>query len=307
MGEMATISVGAAIGEGFSLIRRQPGAVALWALLAFGFLALRAALYAPFYGALFAQMAHGARSANGSPDIQALLPQLQQMQAFGLLFSLASLLLNSVLICGVYRAVLHPEKSAFGYLRVGAAELFLFVFAIGVLIVFFVALLVAMIPVGIVVAFAAQGSPGGAVAVGVIAGVLILIAAIYLFLRLALVGPMMVDDGQFHLGDAWALTRGKAGSLFLIALTLVVMLIVAELVIVAVGAGVLGAATGGFTEIPALVKQGLAAVVSRLAPGLAVVALGWLLLVGCAIPVFYAPWARVYRDLKHTDLAAAFS
>ena len=63
-------------------------------------------------------------------------------------------------------------------------------------------------------------------------GVLVLIVGlIYVLLRFAFVVPMMVDDGQFHLFDAWSLTKGHVGSLFVIGLCLVRIAIAAELVL----------------------------------------------------------------------------
>jgi hypothetical protein len=40
---------------------------------------------------------------------------------------------------------------------------------------------------------------------------------------------------------------------------------------------------------------------------MAVGGLGWLALVACMLPVVNAPWARAYRSLKQSDVAATFS
>lgn len=306
-GDMATISVGGAAGEGFSVIRRHPGAVAIWALLVVGLLAFRIAVSVPIYVTLFARMAHGAVGGGASPDITALLPQLQQAQALGFLLSLASLFVNTVVICAVYRAVLRPEQNQFGYLRVGSAELFLCVFTIGAIIAFVIAAIVVAIPLALIGAIVAHGSPGGGAVFGAMAAIAVLVGATYLILRISLIGPMMVDDGQFHLGEAWALTRGKVGSLFLIALLLVIMILTAEIVLVGIGAGLVGAMALGIGQVQTLAQQSPAALLSRFAPVLLVEGVGWIVLIAVVMPVFAAPWARAYRDLRQTDVAAAFS
>jgi hypothetical protein len=300
---MGAISVSGAVGEGFSLIRRQPGAVALWALVTVGFLVVRVAVSLPIYLAMFAQMARG----GGTPDMTAMLPQLQQTQALGLLLSLVSLMLGAVVTCAVFRAVLHPEQSAFGYLRVGSAEIFLFVFIIAAIIVFIIGAVVVTIPLAIMGGLIAQSAPAGAAIFGIIAVCAVLAGVIYLLLRFSLIGPMMVDDGQFNLGAAWALTRGKVGSLFLIALLLLVVILVAEVVLVGVGIAVLGAATVGFTQLQSLAQGPPQAIFAQLGPVLGVLGVLWLVFVAGAMPILYAPWARAYRDLKQNDLAAAFS
>ena len=304
---MATISVGNAVGEGFSLIRRRPGAVALWAVLVLGMLVARFAAYMPLYAARIAQWSHGGGAgASAQPDFSTLLPQMLQAQALGLLLGLVSLFVNTVVVCAIYRAVLRPEESRFGYLRVGSAELFLFVFIIAVAIVFVMGALVAAIPIALIGVLVGHGSAASGVFFGVVVGIGAVVVVIYLALRLALVGPMMVDDGQFHLGDAWALTRGKAGSLFLIALLLVVIVLVAEIVAAGTGFALLGAMTGGFSQWQSVGQTPLT-VLSRLAPVLVVEAVAWIVLISCALPVMSAPWARAYRDLKPADPAAAFS
>jgi hypothetical protein len=212
-----------------------------------------------------------------------------------------------VLICGVFRAVLHPEDRRYAYLRIGAAELVLALLFIVVVVLFFIAVLVAAIPIGIIAGIIAQGSPAAAIGFGIIAGVLAFAVMIYFGLRLSFITPMMIDDGQFRLGEAWGLTKGRVGSLFLIALLLVVIVLVCEMVLFGVSVAVLGATVGGFDQLKTFFLQTPRAILERLTPVLVIGGLGWLVLFCCALPIFYAPWARAYRDLKQTDLASTFS
>ncbi|HEX4181619.1 MAG TPA: hypothetical protein VHY32_12590 [Caulobacteraceae bacterium] len=299
---MAAISVGGAVTSGFSLIRREPAAVAIWAVLLFAFFALRILANLPVYRAFMGQLGHG-----GTPNMQALLPQIQQAQALGLLLSIGSLALNTMLACAIFRAVLHPEQRGFAYLKFGAAELFLFIFTIGVAIAFFIALLVVMIPVAIIVGLTASQSPATGASIAVVAGFAVLIAGIYLALRLSLLGPMMVDEGEFRFGEAWSLTRGKVGALFLIGLMLFVMAIVAEFVVGGVCIGLFVSAAGGLANMRTFFQQPGPAILASLGSVLAVGGLFFLVLIAVALPVLFAPWACAYRDLRRSDLAAAFS
>ena len=81
---------------------------------------------------------------------------------------------------------------------------------------------------------------------------------------------MMVDDGKFHLTEAWALTRGKVASLFAMALVVFLILAAAELVIglilAAIGMGVLSSMAGGLSGLPAPSSSRPPAAVRQVAP-----------------------------------------
>ena len=304
---MATISVGGAIGGGFSLIRREPVAVVIWAAILVGFSVLRLLVYLPLYGALANQFGR----TGSTPDIQAMLPQMQQAQAFGLLLSIVGIGLNTMLACAVFRAILRPEDRGFVYLKFGSTELLLFVFTIGAFIALFIGLLVLLIPVGIIAGIAAAASgPANVAATGVFVLIGLLMSfgvMLYFALRLSLLGPLMVDENQFRIGEAWALTKGKVGSLFLIGLVLFLMLVVAELVTFGVGAGLLFASIGGIANLRGSFQQSGPEILAHFAPVIGVVGLLFVLLIAIFLPVAIAPWALAYRDLKKVDLAAAFS
>jgi hypothetical protein len=129
-------------------------------------------------------------------------------------------------------------------------------------------------------------------------------------LRFAFVGPMMVDDGKFHLVESWRLSRGKVGSLFLIALSLFGIALAGEMVLLALVFGVgfasLSAIAGGLQNLPAFFQQPPAALMSKLAPFLGVYMAAFIPLSGCLVAIFGAPWASAYRDLK-PDLSEAFA
>ena len=94
-------------------------------------------------------------------------------------------------------------------------------------------------------------------------------------------------------------------ALFLIGLILVVLAIVAEMVLFSVSIAVLAAATGGFNPA-AFQNTSPQEFLSRTAPALGVFGAGLLLLIAVITPVFIAPWARAYRDVRQADVAATF-
>jgi hypothetical protein len=129
-----------------------------------------------------------------------------------------------------------------------------------------------------------------------------MVALVLVGLRFVFVGPMMVDDGKFHLMESWTLTKGHVGALFVIGLGLVAVAIAVEMVVGALMLG-LGAAgffgiAGGVQGLPAFLKLSPSEMLSRLAPLLGVYLVALIPIQGCLLAIFGAPWARAYRDLR---------
>jgi hypothetical protein len=310
---MAKISVGAAVGAGFGLIARRPLAVLAWGLPPTLFQVIVFSLIGPIYLSMISQMIASGGAA-GTSSVMAMQPQLMQVQGLVQLLNLAQLFVSAVVYCAVFRAVLHPEKSAFGYFRVGAAELFLALLIFGAIIVWVIALIVVMIPVGILIAVVAVASHGAGAGLAILIPLIILalmIGIAFIALRFSFVGPMMVEDGKFHLFESWTLTRGRMGSLLLLALSLFGVFILLEIVIVAVlfgvGAAAIGA-VGGVSELSALFRQSPRALLARIWPVLAVYAVLMVPVTGCALAIAGAPFARAYKDvaLDPADASSAF-
>lgn len=304
---MAEIAVGGAINEGFSLIRRHPGSVLLWGLARMALAAAVVALYVPVYFSVF----QAARAGAGVAAFQSN-PQLMQAQSLSYIFNILQLGVSAVISCAAFRAVLHPERSRFAYLRVGAVEFYVAVLLIGAGFVLGVGLIGVILVAAIVIALlSVMHLVVVAVIVGILATIAAVAAAIYFGLRFSMVGPMIVEDGKFHLGESWALTKGHVGSLFMIGLLLFVVAIVAEIILLivlaAVGAGAVAAIAGGFQNLPVFFQQPPQVLLSRLGPVLIIAAIIWIPFVGCLTAIMAAPWARAYRDLQPPDLAATFS
>ena len=311
---MAEISIGSALGAGFQLIGRRPVAVLVWGALRVVFGVAVLAVYAPVVMSIFTEALQNAQAGGGTAQSQAAVAQMMShlmvLQGAGYLAQIVGLFLSAIIYCAICRAVVHPERSAFAYLRLGAPEFFVAVisFAAGIAAVF--ALIIGMIPFVIVIAIlAAQKAVVAIVVVVALAALVLLAAVIYLALRFAFVIPMIVDDGQFHLFDAWSLTRGHVGALFVIGLGLVGMAIVAELVVATLGftaahAAIVGHAVDRQTLV-AFLALGPAAIAARLAPWLIAFAVVAIPVGGCVTTILLAPWARAYRDVSPPALPAA--
>jgi hypothetical protein len=303
-GAMAEISVGGAVGAGFGLIARKPLAVLVWGLLRVGFLVAVLAIYAPVFMGMFAEIARSAQTGE-KPDptmMNGMVSQMMLVQGLGFLAQILGLLLSAVSICAVTRAIIQPERSAFAYLRVGAAELFIAVLAFGAGFVLAFCLILAIIPFAILIGILiAAHQAAAAWIVGGLGVLTLIVGGIYVAARLAFVASMMVEDGQFHLFDAWTLTKGHVGSIvltgFLLMLVAIALGLVLDIVFVGLGAGVLSVAAGGLDHLQTFFAKPPATIVATLAPSLILLALLIIPIQGCAMAIFYAPWARAYRDV----------
>lgn len=302
---MSGISVGAALGEGFGLIRRRPVSVLAWGAILVGVQVAGYLLFAPYYLSVFGALLEGATQSGGGA-LQALAsPDMQQVRGLQQLFNFVQLFVTVILYCAVFRAVVHPERSSFAYLRVGAPEFFLAILGVAAFIALVIGLVIVIIPVAIFsgVFIGATGQGGGmAAALFILAVVFVAMFAAVILLgpRFAVVGPMMVADGRFHLFESWTLTRGRLGNLLLVALALFALFLVIDIVLAAllIGAGAAAVQSlGGPAAAVALLRQSPQALLPRLAPVILVYAVIHVPLSGCLLAIGGAPWARVYRDL----------
>jgi hypothetical protein len=306
---MAEISVGAAVGAGFGLIRRKPLTVLAWGVVP---MLITAVIYAVLAPAYFAMLAVALRQGSTAYLNPALTARAAQLQPLVWLINILSVFINAAISCAVFRSILRPEQAGFAYFKLGASELLLgiYLFSLGVAAV--IGLLITMIPLGILIGIlVAMHAAVVAAIVGIVAGFAIVVAAIYLLLRLSLIGPALVDTGQLGLTEAWAMTQGKAASLLAVALLLFALLLVGYVLVGIVGAivgiGSLAAVAGGLHQLPALF-QNPGGLMGRLAPLLIMFGLLFIPVLGAVQAVVNAPWARAYMDLRpQRDIAETFA
>ncbi len=282
--------------EGFRLAGRRPVSFLVWTL--FNAAILGAILYAIQWA-----IGRGMRlELQRPPTAQDLMALLGPVLLYALAAMLVLLVVVSIQVCAIYRAVLRPARPGLAYLRLGGAELGLILLQIILMLLVWIAEAVC---IGVIVAVSASALQLMAkVLVGMLIGAALVALLLFLFVRLSLAGPVLVADGRLDLGKAWRLSRGRFWSLF--GMGLLSLLLAAAVSMVA----------------QALLRPFSAIILAELAPlGLRLPRLGWpdlpsliqspvllgvfgvlgILAVTLQSIVQHAPWAAAYRDLGAAD------
>ncbi len=196
--------------EGFRISRERPLAILIWAVAYFlSSVVQQAALIGGGFGPLTEQLRRSFGNLTPqaeqqiSPLIQKNFPVLLGFVVIGLFFTI-------IMSTAVLRAVLRPAESRFGYLRLSRDELrqfglFLMIAGIGLLYLFVIAL------VSAIVGGLAQSLGGGPVSMllNLLLSAATLCALIYPAIRLSLAPAMTFADGRISLFRSWALTNGR--------------------------------------------------------------------------------------------------
>jgi len=220
---MAT--VGSILEGAFGLVRRRPGAVAIWGLT-----------YIVGSVAIMGVMVLLLGSASGfAPQPGAEFSSGMAGGFFGtlILFYVLYALLSVVLINAVYRAILRPNDTAFASLRVGSDEFRMLgltiLFVIGMIILYFISAL-AMMMIGGGLGLAVGRSPGVAVLVSVLLMLGFLGFWIWLSVRVSLIFPMTFHRRRFAIDEGWALGRGRFWTMFGAYLVVWIVIIAVSLI-----------------------------------------------------------------------------
>ncbi len=217
--------------EGFRIIRREPMTLAVWTVALLVFSLAYMALIMPMMAPAMALAPAGGPLARADP---AMVPQMMAVMARVYAIMVPVLLIfSAVSNAAVYRAVLRPEETGFGRLRLGGDELRLLGLYV-LLGLLFVGVYLAMIIVAVIpmVIAAMVFHTQGLLAVAAASFVAILIVAsvlIWIGVRLSLAGPMTFAKGRISLFKSWPLTKGRFWSLlgcYLIVFVLVLVLYV---------------------------------------------------------------------------------
>jgi membrane protease YdiL (CAAX protease family) len=279
---MGKLSIGSAALEGLRLIGRRPSAILAWAL-AYFLLGI-----VPAFAWAWHRAQLGAAHDNLAQSISLLTSSAQWV----------TLPASAVLYTAIYRAVLAPDQTSLASLRLGAAELRQFL------------LLLLRIGVIFALAFACAFGAGFAVGLGAIipkpAGwvvqvtgvVVMLAAAIVVWLRLSMAPPMTFAEGRFRFFESWAFTRRRTGSLFALLLLVILTSIVVYLLFFVTLMGLLEVIAGMLRwradQVGSVVARAPGV---RDAPWLVVAGFAYSLLIVAVQCIATAPWARAYRAL----------
>jgi hypothetical protein len=167
----------------------------------------------------------------GQSDPAAALQQAPQQFLIGVVSFVAGVMAMVALL----RVVIFGDRKPglFVYLWLGGAELRLILVTILLVIAFIAAMLGVGLAFGILAAIAAAAAPLALLLP--IAALAILIAAIWVPLRLSLIGPVVVGENNLGVERSWALTKGNAlRMLGVLLLTYLPYVIVSWIVLIAI-------------------------------------------------------------------------
>lgn len=300
---MREFSVAEAITAGFRLIGRDPVAFLAWTLV-YGVVGLLPQFFGMMMG--FNAMTTLGSAATPEAMTEAMAP-LQRLQPISIISSTVSGLL---LYGAIYRAVLFPDDRRFLYLRLGGRELWMALTFVTVFIIAMVGMVVMILPFVLIIGVAAAGgaATGGVGALIAIPLFLLLFAVVvWVAIRLSLAMPMAFAERTFRIPEAWRQTKGQAGRIFLVMLGVVGLLILTEVLLFALGAGLFSLFMP-LSEMGRLFTQNPAQLFSKIHPAAwALVAVIWALFGTWSVAMFSAPLAEIYRALNGPDHADVFS
>ena len=221
---------------------------------------------------------------------------------------LFTIVTHTLLVGAIYRAVLQPQDSRFGYLRLSRQELWLGLTILVFYILMILMVVAAVIPLAVVAAVAGgdNGGAGGATTLVImLLAVVACVAVVWVMLRLSLAVPMSFAQSRFLPVESWSLTRGHAFKMFLVALALVVIVWLLELVLVGSFWGaIIGQALGGGSW-QALLDMPPAEIARRVGPLIAGLAIVGSVLGMAVYAIIVAPWASIYAQLTAAPEATA--
>jgi hypothetical protein len=211
------------------------------------------------------------------------------------------LFINAVITTAANRAVLEPEASSFGYLRIGASELRMMVVSFVVALIIFCAYIAAAIVGGLVLAAVGMAARGSAAAAGV--GVVIFVGVIlttviYLATRFALAPAQTLDTRSINIFGSWGLTKGHAGKIFVVYLLCGLIVAAIYLVLVVAMLAIVGVSATGVAALTA-VQPTLTSMAAVFAPA----SLAYFVVVGLIGALVFAilltPGAFMYQRIAN--------
>ena len=311
---MAGFSYLQAIGAGFGVIRRKPWAVLAWAgaylVLAALPLLLIISQVLPDAVATYRDAAH-ALAHGAAPDPAKAMALSARFSGLQPLILLIQLVAYTILIGAVFRAVLEPQASRWGYLRVGRRELWLglalVVFVLVAVVLAFTLLVVLGVAGAVGVTAAHNGHPPGPWAYPLLKliQVVSVLTIFWAMMRLSMALPMSFAENRFVFYEAWGLTRRQNVKLFLVGLTLFAVLVASDL------AGTMALQMLLLQRLPHATawREALhgppAEVARRLTPIMAGVTVVGSVLGMFLFAVLIAPFAKIYRQLTDAPKPAA--
>lgn len=288
-----TFSITKAAFEGFRVMRRAPVAVVMWGVTYFVCIAL---ILLAASGAVFSMV-----SAIGDAE-----PTAAESFRIGSSVVLAyliaiplSVVAASIVVAATCRAVLTPKKPGFFFMRLGGAEFRLMgaymLIALGVIAAMLLIFGIASAVIGGTTAMSdASAIPHWTMALIYPAYFGFIFFYVWISVRLSLLGPITVAEGQFAIGRAWAASRGR----FWVLLDLAAATVVRWFVLYAVAITIFSVlALASFDVIPDINEMDPSQVTRTVLPLMAVGAVLFAGFAALQFTVLSTPFAVFYRDV----------
>ncbi len=293
---MATFSPTDAAFEGFRITRERPQTLLVWAVAYLAVSLLMAFGLITFFGQTLTELE--AMSAAAENDPAQAVALMQAMAPFYAVVIPVGLIIISVWTAAVYRIVLRPHDTGFGYMKLGADELRLVVLMFIYVLLAMAFTFVVIFAAGILAAAASVA--GGAVAglLGVVIFLAVMSSFVFVGVRLSLAGPMTFAEQRLRVFGSWTLTRGhfwRLAGAYVLSIILALVVVLLGMVIYAAVAAVL---VGGNIEAVGQVFQpDMTSVGAYFTPAMLIYVIFGAFLGAVQNAVVYAPAAVAYREL----------
>lgn len=285
--------------EGFRVVRRKPVVVLFWSAVYLAVFAATFLIGGPSLARIMAM----------AETVQSSEPSVADMEQLGLAYSgfLAwaaplFLLSGAVLSAAVARAVLRPEQSAWGYLRLGKDEFRVLAVSIAMGLILGVLGGAGFTIVSLLFAMGISSGQAILFLAALISALSVIAGLLWLGVRLSLAVPMTLDRGRITLFESFRATKGRFWPLLGMTLIVAIMTMVVSFLggIVAMPVTLV---SGGLERLATLDGAPYAEILTTAWPALAAWSVVNAILSALQLAVLYAPFSAVWRDIRGSDAA----
>jgi hypothetical protein len=232
------------------------------------------------------------------PDPTAAMAALPNVLLAYLAVIVIALPLNAVLNAAGARAILRPQESRFGYLRLGMDEVRLLLLALLILAVCIGAAIAAGIAVSIPMLAISVASKSVAMAVRALLAIAVCCGAVYCAVRLSLAFALSFDTRRVDLFGSWSLTRRRFWPIFGTYLLIVALALVVLILVAMINAAVAAVAGGGLAGVGQIFHPDISSLSAYFTPVRFVSLLVQVAAGALVLPLFLTAQAELYRQLN---------
>jgi hypothetical protein len=308
------ISIGSAVGSGFTLIGRRPLSVIGWGFfLYFSVLILFAIGFLIVGIPVIGKLAQLGQNPDPTQVGQVMLQFLIMIWPALLFVVIGAWILGAMVQGAVYRSVLTPDQRSWASLRLGGQEFALMLLSLVLVPIVLVVYLVSVIILGVVIFLASRiEGVGGGILIALFC-IAYALALMWFALKFSLCGPMTFAEGRVRFFGSWSLTKGQGWSLFGLAWIMVLVIIGISIAYAIVSSIISAIFTTG--ALATVMASGSANDPSALVTHWPALLLAYIpsLIMGAAFQgvsqaISLGPWVDVYRQLRGSpDVSQTFS